>query len=141
MQFRYSLRRYFAFQMDNNGGNTSLNARSFINNLDNRYNYVNLTEGKRRVPTLLLSGSKKASNSRHEATSIQRPLFFFLSLSPFTVSLATIFTTASRFFTNLATSVARQLSISRLVPTKWWKRSHRAPKFFSITEKKKTRTK
>lgn len=74
MQFRYSLRRYFAFQMDNNGGNTSLNARSFINNLDNRYNYVNLTEGKRRFFSL---GVKKHRIHGTKQQAYNAPFFSF----------------------------------------------------------------
>lgn len=65
-------------------GNPS--TRLFINNLDNRYNYVNLTEGKRRVSTLLLSGRKK---HRIRSTE-QQPYnvsFFSLSLSPFVYAL------------------------------------------------------
>lgn len=64
-------------------GNPS--TRLFINNLDNRYNYVNLTEGKRRVSTLLRE--KKASNSQHGATAVQRFFFLSLSLSPFVYAL------------------------------------------------------
>lgn len=84
--FRYSLRRYFAFHSFKwiTMGNTS--TRLFINNLDNRYNYVNLTEGKRRVSTLLLSGRKK---HRIRSTE-QQPYnvsFFSLSLSPFVYAL------------------------------------------------------
>lgn len=65
-------------------GNPS--TRLFINNLDNRYNYVNLTEGKRRVSTLLFSGRKK---HRIRSTE-QQPYnvsFFSLSLSPFVYAL------------------------------------------------------
>lgn len=130
-------------------GNTS--TRLFINNLDNRYNYVNLTEGKRRVSTLLLSGRKK---HRIRSTE-QQPYnvsFFSLSLSPPSFTLFDGFARnlkhASRFFTNLATSVAREGVVidfsphfyrvsSADFPTKSWKRSHRSSKFFSITKKKK----
>lgn len=76
--FRYSLRRYFHSSKWITMGNPS--TRLFINNLDNRYNYVNLTEGKRRVSTLLLSGRKK---HRIRSTE-QQPYnvsFFSLSLS------------------------------------------------------------
>lgn len=130
-------------------GNPS--TRLFINNLDNRYNYVNLTEGKRRVSTLLLSGRKK---HRIRSTE-QQPYnvsFFSLSLSPPSFTLFDGFARnlkhASRFFTNLATSVAREGVVidfsphfyrvsSAEFPTKSWKRSHRSSKFFSITKKKK----
>lgn len=149
--FRYSLRRYFAFHSSKwiTMGNPS--TRLFINNLDNRYNYVNLTEGKRRVSTLLLSGRKK---HRIRSTE-QQPYnvsFFSLSLSPPSFTLFDGFARnlkhASRFFTNLATSVAREGVVidfsphfyrvsSADFPTKSWKRSHRSSKFFSITKKKK----